>query len=153
MTQRGKMSLLLFFFCICATAALLHYQEQLQPEPPCPTELFDVVQLQLKAFRSKDLFCAYSQASSTFQQHWSLDQFSEMIQADYARILKADSIEFGPWQQRGRRAMVEVFFIDRQGNVSPCIYSLISEGESWKIEGARWVKGWPAGQRMHGIRS
>ncbi len=153
MNQQGKVTLLLFCFSVCATAALVHYRTDLEPAPLRPVDLFDVVHQQLSACRANNYTSAYQQASATFQQRWSLDQFSSMIQNDYGRILKADRVAFGPWQQRGRHAIVEVFFINKDGSVSPCIYTLISEGENWKIDGTRWIKGWPTGQRLRGIRT
>jgi hypothetical protein len=115
--------------------------------------LFDVVQQQLVAFRANDFSSAYHRASANFQQHWSLDQFSAMIRNDYARIARAERVEFGPWQRRGRHAVVEVFFVNHDGTVLPCVYSLISEADGWKIDGARWIRGWPQGQRLRGLRS
>ena len=153
MSQRGKITLLLFFFCTWATAALLHYYAELRPERMHPSELYDVVQRQLQACRANNYPSAYRQVSSSFQQHWSFSEFSGMMQTSSLRILKAERVEFGPWECRGRHAMVEVFFVNADGTVYPCIYTLINEGDHWKIDGASWVKGWPSGQRMRGIRS
>ena len=153
MTQRGKISSLLFFFCLCATAALVHHHAETRPERMRPVELYEVVYRQLEACRANNYPDAYNQVSSMFQQHWSLCQFSGMMQTDFSRVLKAERVEFGPWERRGRRAMVEVFFISADGAVFPCMYSLISEGSGWKIDAARPLKGWPMGQRMRGLRS
>jgi len=153
MNQRGKITLLLFFLSVCATAVVIHFGRMERPEGRPPVELFDVVQRQLAAFRTSNLPSAYSQVSSSFQQHWSLEEFSGMVRSDYRRVLNAERIEFGPWQRQGRRAVLQVFFVQANGSVIPCVYTLVNEGTSWKIDGARWLKGWPNGQRMRGIRS
>ena len=76
-----------------------------------------------------------------------------MLRNDNARLIKTDRVEFGPWQRRGNQAMVEVLFVGRDGNVTPCLYSLVCEGQAWKIDGTRWVKAWKQGQQLRGIRS
>jgi len=150
MTPRGKITLVLFLFAICATAALVHYVDGVRAEQIKPTELFDVVHQRLAACRSDDFPAAYRQASASVQERFPLDRFSEMIRNDYARVAKRGRVEFGPWQRRDRHAVVEVFFIGRDGTVTPCLYSLVQEGATWKVDGTRWVK---AGERMRGIRS
>lgn len=41
---------------------------------------------------------------------------------------------------RARRAIVQTFFASADGGVTPCICSLINEGEDWKIEGSRFMR-------------
>lgn len=153
MTPRGKITLVLFSFALCATAALVHYGDGLRAERLKPAELFDVVRLQVAACRSGDYPSAYRQASATLRQQCPLERFSDMIRNDNARLIRMGRVEFGPWQRRGRRAVVEVFFMDRDGSVAPCLYSLVCEGEAWKIDGTRWIKPSKAGQPMRGLRS
>ena len=153
MTPRGKITLVLFFFAVCATAALVHFFDGMRSERLKPVELFDVVRQQLAACRSDDFPSAYRQASATVQQRFPLSQFAGMIRNDNARLVKNGRVEFGPWQRRGRKAVVEVFFIGRDGRVTPCLYSLVCEGETWKIDGTRWVNASKTGQRMRGLRS
>ena len=76
-----------------------------------------------------------------------------MARNDYARVIKSGRVEFGVWQRQGRRAVVEVFYISRDGAVLPCFYALVFEGETWKIDGMRWGKTWQNGQPMRGLRS
>lgn len=153
MTFRGKITLVLFFLAVCATAVLVHTYDMRRSEQVKPVELFDVVRQQLAACRSDDFALAYRHASASVQNECSLDRFSSMTRNDFARVLKAERVEFGPWQRQGRRAQVEVFFISREGGVIPCIYAFTCEGEAWKIDSVRWIKGWQPGQRMRGLRS
>jgi len=152
MIPRGKITLVLFSFSVCATAALVHYFDGLRSEQIKPADLFAVVSQQLAACRSEDFPSAYRQASTTVQQRVPLDRFAQMIRNDFARVAKNGRVEFGPWQHRGRHAMVEVFFISRDGKVTPCLYSLIWEDEVWKIDGTRWINPSQTGQKMRGLR-
>ena len=153
MTPRGKITLVLFFFSVCATVVLVHSYDVLRAEQLKPVELFDAVGQQLAACRSDDFPSAYQRASASVQARFPLERFSDMIRNDTARVVKSDRVEFGPWQRRDHCAVVEVFFIKKDGSVTPCIYSLVCEGDVWKIEGTRWRKTWKSGQQMRGIRS
>ena len=152
MSQRGKITLLLFFFSVCATATLVHHYREMRPEWLRPADLYDVVLRQLEDCRTNNYSSAYSHVSYAFQQHCPFGAFSGMMQADYSRILATERVELGPWERHGRRAIVQVFFVGRDGSVFPCVYTLVSEGDGWKIDGTRWVRGWPRGQRMRGTR-
>jgi len=151
MTCRGKITLFLLCLSLCLTGFVVHRVSQYKDQDP--TELFAAIDSQIKAFRMQNFPSAYQLASSHIQLQWSLEQFTGMVRGDYARIAHAESIEFGPWQRRGHHAIVQVFFVDALGSVAPCIYTLVYENSIWKIDSARWVRGWPDGQRMRGIRS
>ena len=153
MTPRGKITLVLFFFSVCATAALVHYWDGVRAAQIKPAELFDVVNQQLAACRSDDFPSAYQQASAAVQQRFPLERFADMLRNDNARLVKTGRVEFGLWKRWGNRAVVEVLFIGRDGNVMPCLYALVCEGQEWKIDSTRWVKAWKSGQQMRGIRS
>ncbi len=151
MKARAKIILFFWFVATLALAPVLYFQGQSRAEDP--TVLFQTVDGQLKAFREKNFQVAYALASSGFRSQWTLEEFTYMARGDFHRILGAERIEFGPWQRRGRYAVLQVFFVNADGTVAPCIYSLVSEGARWKIDSARWVRGWPSGQRMRGIRA
>ena len=153
MTPRGKITLVLFSFALCATVALVHYFDGLRYEQLKPAELFEVVRQQFAACRREDFSSAYQQASATVRQQWPMERFATMLRNDYARVIRSGRVEFGAWQRRGRRAEVEVFFIARDGTVAPCLYSLLWEDDAWKIEATRWVASPKTGQRMRGMRS
>ncbi len=155
MNHQGKVTLLLFLLSVCATGALLRWGDwRREPEIALsPSELFEVIEHQLTDFRTSNLSSAYSHSSSSFQQHWSLEQFISMAQGDYRRVLKAERVEYGPWHQQGRKASIQVFFVHSDGTVLPCIYTLVKEHKRWKIDQAQWLRGWSTGQRMRGVRS
>ena len=153
MNRIGKLALLLCAFSTCATAALIRHLTVPRAPRHRPAELFDVVHKQYEAFRNNNFSSAYNQVSSNFQQTWTLEQFVEMVRNDCARIARAERVEFGPWQRRGRQVLLQVFFVNPDGTVDPCIYTLVSEGDRWKIDNARWVRSRSGAQRMRGIRS
>jgi len=145
----------MFFFALCSTAALVNYYLQggAKPSTVRSADLYEVVNLQLADFRGANFSGAYRHASSGIRQRFNIDEFAAMIRSDYAGIVRAQRVEFGFVETRGRHAIIQVFFIDATGQVTPCIYSLVSEGEGWKIDGAQVLRRWPAGARLSGIRS
>ena len=153
MPPRGKITLVLFFFATCAVAAWFRGGVRLDHDRLKPADLFEVVRLQLDACRVGDFPSAYRQASAAIREKCPLDRFADQIRNENARSEKAVRVEFGPWQRRGRRAVVEVFFVARDGSATPCLYSLVREGGHWKIEGTRWLPATETGQRMRGVRS
>ncbi len=153
MSQRGKVTVLMFFFAVCGTAALVNYYWELKAERVKPVELYSIIYNQISAFHDDDFSRAYQQASSSVQQRFNIAQFADAIRADCAGIVNAERVEFGFIEAHGRHATIQVFLIDSDGQVTPCIYTLVSEGETWKIDSARVQRRWPAGARLGGLRS
>jgi hypothetical protein len=89
------------------------------------------------AFRAADYSSAYRQAASGVQRKFSAPQYEAMIRRDYADIIGAERIEFGFVKVNGSAAVVQVFFPQRTGAVRSFLYSLIAEGDSWKINGVQ----------------
>jgi hypothetical protein len=153
MTLRGKITLLLFFISVCGSAVLMRHHWEPRPNRARPADLYAVVCNQLSAFRMDDYSRAYQHASSNFQQKFNVEQFADLVRSDYHGMLRAARVEFGPVEHRGDHALIQVFFIDDRGQVFPCVYSLVNEGDSWKIDGARMLQRWPAGTRLGGLQS
>jgi hypothetical protein len=153
MNRQGKIMLLLFCFAICGTALLVSQAVKNRREQTQPSELYSIVYSQVISLRNADYSSAYRHASAGIQQKLNIEQFTEMIRHDYPGISTADRVEFGAAEYHGRRALVQVFFVNGKGEVIPCIYSLVHEGEAWKIDGARVVKPPGHAQRLSGIRS
>ena len=157
MNRFCKIALVVCALTICATAALVHngFQLGFQLRRPAarPSELYDVVWRQLAAFRRADFPDAYQHSSSTFQEKFSVDAFSDLIRTDYPDLLHAERLEFGNVQFATDHAMVQVFFVLGNGDVVPCIYSLIRQGDGWKIDGARLQKRWQDNRRLGGLRA
>jgi Domain of unknown function (DUF4864) len=73
-----------------------------------------------------------------------------MVQADYPGMMRVCRAEYGLVQTRGRHATMQVYLIGEDGEVMPCVYMLVREGESWRIDGARLMQPLPPNMRMEG---
>jgi hypothetical protein len=120
---------------------------RLQVPPPAPRELFAVVEKQLAALRVADYSSAYQHAASAVQQRFTAPQFEAMIRRDYGDLTGPQRIEFGFVKVNGAAAVVQVFFCGANGSIRSFLYSLIAEGDSWKINGIQPMQseGRPAG--------
>jgi hypothetical protein len=148
MTRVIKASLLFFLFSLCASAVVVTYQMRLHIPPPAPHELFAVVEKQFAAFRAADYSSAYRQAASGVQQKFTVPQYEAMVRRDYGNISGAQRIEFGFAKVSGGTAVVQVFVREANGAVRAFLYSLIAEGDSWKINGVQLQR---AGFRRAGL--
>ena len=133
MTRTIKASLLFFLFTLCATAIVVTHQMRLQVPAPAPHQLFAVVEQQLAAFRAADYSSAYRQAASGVQQKFTVPQYEAMIRREYGDMSGAQRIEFGFVKVSGATAVVQVYFCGANGYNRSFLYSLVAEGDSWKI--------------------
>lgn len=137
MSRIAKASLLLFFFSLCAAAFLVSHRLEARRPAPAPQDLFAVVNNQLAAFRAADFPSAYRHAATGMQQKFTLPQFEAMVRRNYAPMTRAQRVEFGPVKTQGSNAVVQVFFFGARGVVRSFLYSLVAEGDRWKIEGVQ----------------
>ncbi len=140
MPRIAKASLLLFFFSLCATALFVAHHIEKHLPPPAPRELFAAVNDQLTAFRAADYPSAYHHAAAGVQQKFTLSQFESMVRRNYGAITRAQRVEFGSVKADGNSAVVQVFFFGARGGVRCFLYSLIAEGDGWKIEGVQELR-------------
>jgi hypothetical protein len=137
MTRTIKAWLLFFFLSLCASAVVVTHQVRSQLPPPVPRELFAIVEQQLAAFRADDYRSAYRHAASEVQQKFTIPQFESMIRRDYGDMTNAQHVEFGLVNVNGSNAVVQVFLLAPNGSNRSFLYSLIAEGNSWKINGVQ----------------
>jgi hypothetical protein len=150
-TARDKITLLTFFFAMCGTAAVITAWFQTRADQNVkPADLYAVVQRQLGDFRGGDFPRAYECASPAIQARFSEEQFAAMVQADYPGMMRVCRAEYGVVQTRGRHATMQVYLIGEDGEVMPCVYMMVREGDSWRIDGARLMHPWPPDVRMEG---
>jgi len=152
MTIGGKLGLVLSAFAICAASVLVTRYFQIQTDQVRPADLYRVVYRQVNAVRDDNYSKAYEEASGTFQRKFNLAQFIRVVRSDYGAISGAERVEFGRIESNGGCAVMRVYFLDRRGQVIPCVYTLVNEGETWKIDDARILPRWPTGSRIAGVR-
>lgn len=147
MTRTIKASVLFFFFALCASAIVVTHQVRLQIPQPAPHQLFAAVEQHLAAFRAADYSSAYRQAASGVQQKFTPPQYEAMIRRDYGDITGPQRIEFGLVKVNGSAAVVQVLIRDGHGSVRAFLYSLVAEGDSWKINGVQPIQ--PSRRGLH----
>ncbi len=150
MTRLAKASLLLFFFSLCATAFLVAHRFEKRIPTPAPHELFAAVNDQLAAFRAADYPSAYRRAATGVQQKFTLPQFEAMVRQNYAAMTDARRVEFGSVKTDGGSAVVQVFFFDGERGARCFLYTLIAEGDGWKVEGVEEVTPFGSGSPLLG---
>jgi hypothetical protein len=151
MTVRHKITLLTFFFAVCGTAAVFTARVQTRAvENVKPADLYAVVERQLGDFRGGDFSAAYEYASQGVQERYNIEEFTEMVQNDYPGMTRVSRAEYGIVRTHGERATIQVYLVGEDGGIMPCVYMLVREGESWRIDGARLMQPWPPNMRMEG---
>jgi hypothetical protein len=144
-----------FLMSFLGTVALFAYTMRPRPDLATPSELYAVVQRHLAACRWADFPMAYHSASSSMQERFSLVQFEHKLRQDYQPVADAHHVEFGAVhhvRNSRHKVLVDVYFISRRGEATGWTYTLVFEDEDWKIDGAEPIPGWPAGQRLSGLR-
>jgi hypothetical protein len=151
MTARAKITLLTFFFSICGTVAVVTaYLQMLADANVNPADLYAVVERQLGDFRGGNFSRAYEDASREIQARFTVEQFAAMVEADYPGMTQVCRAEYGQVETRGRHATLEVYLIGQDGEIMPCVYMMVREGDAWRIDGARLMPPWPPNVRMEG---
>jgi hypothetical protein len=151
LAAREKITILTFFFAICGTAAVVTaYLQMRADEHVKPGDLYAVVERQLGDFRGGDFPRAYEYASREIQTRYSEEQFATLVQAEYPGMTRVCRAEYGKVQTRGRHATIQVYLIGEDGEIMPCIYMMVREGDAWRIDGARLMHPWPRDVRMEG---
>ena len=153
MNRATKLCLLGGLFAICAGSTLLQRILERRWEATPPAELYAVVWKQLSAFRADDYSGAYRQVSMSFQEKFNIEAFTDLAHTEYPGLMRAQRVEFGVARFEGRRAFISAYFFLEEGDIVPCVYSLIREEDGWKIDGARVLKRWPSNRRLGGTRA
>jgi len=153
MSRGLKLCLLAALFTLCGGAALFQSVLDRRWQSASPGELYSVVSSQLSAFRADNYPAAYRQVSMSFQERFNLQSFADLARTDYPALLHASRVEFGQARFQGRRAFLPAYFFLPDGEITPCIYSLIREENAWKIDNVQVLPRWPANRRLGGIRT
>ena len=153
MNRATKLCLLGIVFGVCSAAALFQNVIERRWQTTPPGELYHVVSQQLAAFRADDYSSAYHEVSMGFQEKFNLEAFADLARTDYPSLLRATRVEFGQTKFHGRNAFLSAYFIMPEGDIVPCVYSLVREDDAWKIDSVRVLPRWPANRRLGGLRT
>ena len=153
MNRAAKLILLAGLFAVCGAGAILQNKAERRRQTVPPNALYAIVWKQIVAFREDDYASAYRQVSANFQEKFNIEAFSDLARTEYPSVRRAERVEFGAVHFEGRHAIIPAYLFLPDGDVIPCIYSLVNEDGGWKIDGARILRRWPAGRRLGGMRS
>jgi len=153
MNRTAKICLLAGFFVTCAIAALFENFVERRWHATPPAELYDVVWRQLSAFRAEDYPGAYRQVSTGFQEKFNIEAFTDLAHTEYPGLVRAQHVEFGAVRFDGPHAYIPSYFFLEEGDIVPCIYTLVREEDGWKIDSLRVLKRWPSNRRLGGMRT
>ena len=150
-----RVTWLLCVLSFAGSIALIGYAMRPQPGRSEARELYAGIQRHLTACRSADFPQAYHAAASKVQESLSLVQYEHKIRREYQPVAGAQRIEYGAVhhpRNNDKKVLVDVYFISRTGEATGWTYTLVYEEDDWKIAGAETIPGWPAGQRLSGLR-
>jgi len=153
MNTRLKIALLGGFLGVCLGASALTTFWNSQVPAVDHAQLYGLIDRQLAALQAEDYETAYLHASTGFHEQFDEAAFEELIRSGYSSLLEAERLEFGSVKIKGNRALVYVFLIQPDGQVMPCIYSLIRERDIWKVEAAKLYPGWPSDRHLGGLQA
>ncbi len=145
---RGKITLMTFCIAACMTGAVITaWLQDRADENVKPEELYSIVDRQLDDLRAGDYSRAYEYASSDIQRRYDVSQFAAMLQTEYPELTQTSRAQYGEVMAHAGRATMQVYLIEPDGEVMPCVYILVREGDGWRIDGARLSQPWPAEMR------
>jgi len=153
MNRTTKLSLLGAVFATCIAATLFQSVLERRWHATPPAELYAVVWKQLDAFRDDDYPGAYRQVSMAFQEKFNIEAFNDLAHTEYPGLMRAQHVEFGAVRFEGPHAFIPAYFFLEEGDIVPCVYTLIREEDGWKIDSARVLKRWPSNRRLGGMRT
>jgi hypothetical protein len=99
------------------------------------SELIEVIQSQLSAFRKNDYSKAYKYAASDLRAQVSLPAFERMVRDGFPLIARSSSAEFGVIVDNGAQALVNVSLVSESGKLIHYQYFLRRERAGWRITG------------------
>jgi hypothetical protein len=153
MNRTLKIVIIAALFAICGMGVFVQSRVERRRLTTPPSELYAVVWKQIVAFRADDYASAYRQVSTGFQERCNIEAFSGLVRTEYPSLRRAQRVEFGAIRFDGRHAIIPAYFFLPDGDVIPCLYSLVNEDDAWKIDGARVLRRWPTGRRLGGMRT
>jgi hypothetical protein len=126
----------LVFFLITPTAT----QPLRRSSAEVRQQIVEVVEGQFRAFRDGDYARAYSFAATGLQQQFTVPAFERMVKDNYPIIAYWRAVSFGPVEDNGRVAVMELTVQGRGGRTRVFRYQFVREPDGWRINGVVEVR-------------
>jgi hypothetical protein len=95
-----------------------------------------LIENQLQAFQANDLATALSLTSPKIQSKFSLEDFSQIITANYSAILKPRSIMFRGFTLVNNFPALITMIMDQEGNLVKVVFIVQHQQDySWRVHG------------------
>lgn len=100
-----------------------------------------VIQNQIDAFQADDFATAFTYASPGIRRMFgSADNFGMMVRQGYPMVWRPSDVRFGAREEVGGRVLQTVIVTDQAGTVHALQYEMMPAGESWQINGVRFIE-------------
>jgi len=101
----------------------------------------DVIQDQLDAFLADDFETAFTFASPMIKNMFrNPSNFGAMVRQGYPMVWRPADVRFGAAQVDGTTVYQRVIITDASGALHALEYEMIPDGESYKINGVRFLR-------------
>lgn len=104
-------------------------------KPAVRTEIVEVIDGQLAAFRTKEVGRAYAYASTALQRQTPIRRFAILVRDGYPEIWTNARAEYGLVRDDGTRATVTARVFGTGGESAAYDYVLVKEEDVWRIAG------------------
>jgi hypothetical protein len=104
-------------------------------KPAVRTEIVEVIDGQLAAFRAKEVGRAYAYASTGLQRQTPIRRFAILVRDGYPEIWANARAEYGLVRDDGARATVTARVFSADGESAAYDYVLVREEDVWRIAG------------------
>jgi hypothetical protein len=126
----------------------IYVTHKLESKPPefrlseteIESELRQVIEAQLAAFRQDDYPEAYKYAATSIKAQFPLPAFERMVKQGFPSIAQSTSAQFGVVVDNGKQAVVNVAVVGASGRTRHYQYLMQREGAGWRIFGVTEVK-------------
>lgn len=109
-------------------------------ETAIESELKEIIEAQLAAFRKDDYPEAYKYAALSIKEQFPLPAFERMVKQGYPFIAQSSTAQFGVVVDNGKQAVVNVIVMGEGGRTRHYQYLMQREGAGWKICGVAEAK-------------
>ena len=113
-----------------------------QERLPANPDIRGVIQSQMDAFSTGNVFTAWTFASPTIQQMFGSPQiFGDMVERGYPMVWQPGDVTFLGLRQQGERLVQQVQIVDPTGRGHVLDYEMVQIEGIWRISGVTILRG------------